>query len=69
MNNDIECIEIYDPSLIPMNIEMSEYFAIDFDREEIYDIFYESPSELKSKINEGKRFICIKLIKKQGQKS
>lgn len=69
MNQDIERIEIVDPSYIPMTIERSSHFVIDLELENIDDMYYESPSEIKSKIDKKDRFIFIKLIKKQGQKS
>lgn len=69
MNQDIESIEIVDPSYIPMTIERSSYFVIDFKLEKIDDMHHESPSEIKNKIDKKERFIFIKLIKKQGQKS
>lgn len=69
MNQDIERIEIVDPSYIPMAIERSSYFVIDLNLVEIGDMYYESPSEIKNKIDKKKQFIFIKLIKKQGQKS
>ena len=69
MNQDIERIEIVDPSYIPMTIERSSHFVIDLELENIDDMYYESPSEIKIKIDKKERFIFIKLIKKQGQKS
>ena len=69
MNQDIERIEIVDPSYIPMTIERSSHFVIDLELENIDDMYYESPSEIKNKIDKKERFIFIKLIKKQGQKS
>lgn len=69
MNQDIERIEIVDPSYIPMTIERSSYFVIDLELEKIDDMHFESPSEIKNKIDKKERFIFIKLIKKQGQKS
>lgn len=69
MNQDIERIEIVDPSYIPMTIERSSHFVIDLELEKIDDMYYESPSEIKNKIDKKERFIFIKLIKKQGQKS
>lgn len=69
MNQDIERIEIVDPSYIPMTIEMLSYFVIDLELEKIDDMYFESPSEIKNKIDKKERFIFIKLIKKQGQKS
>lgn len=69
MNQDIERIEIVDPSYIPMTIERSSHFVIDLEVEKIDDMYYESPSEIKNKIDKKERFIFIKLIKKQGQKS
>ena len=69
MNQDIERIEIVDPSYIPMTIERSSYFVIDLELEKIDDMYYESPSEIKNKIDKKERFIFIKLIKKQSQKS
>ena len=69
MNQDIERIEIVDPSYIPMTIVRSSYFVIDLELEKIDDMYFESPSEIKNKIDKKERFIFIKLIKKQGQKS
>lgn len=69
MNQDIERIEIVDPSYIPMTIERSSYFVNDLELEKIDDMYFESPSEIKNKIDKKERFIFIKLIKKQGQKS
>ena len=69
MNQDIERIEIVDPSSIHMTIDRLSYFVIDFELEKIDDMYYESPSEIKNKIDKKERFIFIKLIKKQGQKS
>ena len=69
MNQDIERIEIVDPSYIPMTIERSSHFVIDLELEKIDDMYFESPSEIKNKIDKKERFIFIKLIKKQGQKS
>lgn len=69
MNQDIERIEIVDPSYIPMTIERLSHFVIDLELEKIDDMYFESPSEIKNKIDKKERFIFIKLIKKQGQKS
>ena len=69
MNQDIKRIEIVDPSYIPMTIERKSHFVIDLELENIDDMYFESPSEIKNKIDKKERFIFIKLIKKQGQKS
>lgn len=67
MNQDVERIEVVAPASIPFNINRREYYLIDTEYANIYDLFYESPGEFKNKIVKG--FIAIKIIKKEGQKS
>lgn len=67
MNQDVERIEVVDPSYIPFNVNREEYYLIDEENEDIKDLFYISPNIVKSKIDKG--CIVIKIIKKQGQKS
>lgn len=67
MNQDVECIEVVDPSYIPFNVNCGEYYLIDEENEDIKDLLYISPNTLKFKMNKG--CIVIKIIKKQGQKS
>lgn len=65
--HNVERIELVDPASIPFNMNRREYYLIDMEYANIYDLFYESPGELKNKIVRG--CIAIKIIKKQGQKS
>lgn len=65
--HNVESVELVDPDSIPFNINRREYYLIDMEYANISDLFYDSPSELKNKIDRG--CIVIKIIKKEGQKS